>query len=410
MPDHYDRLESRPPSSRETALFRDLRQVLTISKPRLPALRAQLRGVEIAALTTRADLVKIPPVRQADLLARQAEAPPLGGISAMRASLLKQVFLGAGRLVSAEGQARDWWGFGRALYAAGLRKGTLVINCFAYDLSAEGHMAASGAAALSCPVIPAGGADIDRKLEAIVRLRPGFFCGRGAEFKSLIDRADDLGIDVSCITHALVTGPSSKGQRGEYDMRGHSVRHVFMRPEFGAVAFETDSDDLMTIGEGYLVEILDPETGTPAATGQSGELVVTRINGDCPLLRYATGAIASVVSRPSPCGRTNMRIATPHMRAPDSIDIGEQRIHISDIREIAKHHPTIGRFSLVMRRGDAKDVAHLRVEHVSREAALIEGLSQTLRLVTRLCGTVELVAPGTLADDEPVIVDERHLN
>ncbi len=410
MPDHYDRLENRTPSSREGALFRDLRHVLAISKPRVPSLRAQLRGVDVARIATRADLAQIPIMRRADLLALQADAPPFGGANATRLAGLKQAFLGSGPLVSVEGQARDWWGMGRALFAAGLRKGTLVLNCFPYDLVPDGHMVESGAAAIGCPVVPAGAADIDRKVDAIARFRPGFFCGRADEFKAIIDHAVDRRIDTSCVKNALVTGPTSKGLRNEYSLRGFNVRHAFIMPELGVVSFESGATEGMTVNESLIVEILEPDTRKPAKPGAPGEIVVTRINIDFPILRYATGAISSMCAHPASCGRTNMRMRTPHERTPDFVELGGRRIHLSDIVEVAKRHPSVGRISLVMRRRRDGDELHLRVEHGGNEVALLERLLETFHLVTRVRGTVELVAPGTLSDEDAMIIDERPLN
>ena len=410
MPDHYDRLENRSSSSRESALFRDLRHVLAISKPRVPSLRAQLKGVDIARLVSRADLTPISLMRRVELLAAQAETPPFGGVIATRLAGLKQTFFGAGNLVSIAGQARDWWGTGRALFAAGLRKGSLVLNCFPYDLVADGHMMEAGAAAIGCPVIPAGNSSIDRKVDVIALLKPAFFCGRSEELKAVLDRAVDRCVDTTCLKNALVTGTTTRGLRNEFSLRGIDVRHMLMSPELGAIAFECGATDGMTINEGLLVEIIDPRTKSPVALGTKGEIVVTRINTDMPILRYATGIWSSTCANLSTCGRTNMRIAMPQERTPDYIDTGDHRIHIADIFEVTRPFPSVCRFSLVTRRLRDVDEFHLRVESGHSEAKLVDELSEKFRLVTRLRGHVELVAPGTLSDDDAMIIDERPLN
>lgn len=410
MPDFYDRLENRTPSARESTLFRDLRHVLTVSKPRAPSLRAQLRGIDVAALTGRAGLAQVPVIRRADLLKMQADSPPFGGNGAMRLGGLKQIFLGLSRVATLEGQARDWWGVGRALFAAGLRKGTYVLNCLPYDLVPDGHMVASGAASIGCPVIPAGAADVDLKVDAIAKLKPGFFCGHTDEFRMILNHAADRNVDTTGITTALLTGFSDKGRRSEYGLRGFDVRHVYMLPELGVVGFESGTSDGMTVAEGLIVEIIDPLSGREVETGEPGELVVTRINPDCPILRYATGAIASVCKQPSNCGRTNMRITLPHDRTPNLVETSGRRIHISDLEKIAKRHPTVARVSLVMRRNQGLDHVHLRVEHRDAETLFVERLTETLHLVTNMHGTVEVLAPGTMSDDDAMIVDERNLH
>lgn len=410
MPDHYDRLENRTPAARESALFRDLRHVLTVAKPRVPALRARLKGIEVDKLLTRADLARIPVLRRADVLALQSETPPFGGLSAARLGALNQAFIGPAALVSLEGLAKDWWGMGRALFAAGLRKGSLVLNCFPYDLVPHGHMIESGARALGCPVIPAGGADLDRKLDAISRFRPRFFCGDCDHLKALLDHGQKAGVDVSCLKSAMVTGSMKPGLRGEFSLRGIAVRLVFAMPELGMIAFESDAAEGLTVNEGLIVEIVKPDTGTPVEAGMAGEIVATRINADYPLVRYAIGFLSALLPQPSPCGRTNTRIRAPREIAPENADFRGTRINIAHILEIAKRNPRAGRMRLFVRHHRERDELHLKVECRDDEPALSESLRETLHAVTRVRGTVELVQPGTLSDDDAVIVDERPLN
>lgn len=403
MPDFFDRLETRPASVRESAFFRDLRHVLSVARARVPSLRARLKGVDIAALQSRQQLGAIPILRESDLADLQREQPPLGGLTATRLANLKQVFLAAQSVVSIEGQAKDWWGAGRALYAAGLRKGRLVLNCFSYDLVPDGHIVASGAAAIGAPLVAAGNATLAAKLQAVQRLRPTFFTGPAAQLKSLLDLGIDEGVDLSCMTHALVTGPMSLGLRNEFRLRGICVRQMVLRPEVGVIAFECGETEGMTVNENLFLEIVDPVTLRPCEDGVEGEIVVTRINADYPLVRLATGDLSMVLPHASSCGRTNMRIRTPRRAQAERLRLDAQ--HLSQIQS---QHPTLGRMRLYIRpRGD--DVLHLKAEQLC-DGEGIEQVSETLQLVTRLRGTVEFVAPGTLGDDEGPIVDERSLN
>ena len=408
MSDHYDRLESRTQSARESALFRDLRHVLTVSKPRAPALRTQLKGIEIASLQSRDDLVRIPMMSHHRLEALQAETSPLGGLAAARVGAFRKIFIGPGAMASSEGHAKDWWGLGRGLFAAGLRKGSLVLNCFAYDLLPHGHMIESGAAAIGCPVIPAGNASLDTKLEAVARLRPSFFCGPVEHLKAILDHAADYGRDVSFLKNALVTGIPSAGLRNELDLRGVAIRCALMLPELGLVAFETGSAGNMCVAEGLIVEIVTAQ-GTPVKPGAEGEIVVSRINPDYPLLRYATG-MSSVALTPSAAGYTNMRLRMPREIAPQSALCGDTCIHTAQVTEIRRHHPDAGPMHLVIGSLREKDALRLRVERRGNAAIVGESLSETLHRVTRVRGTVEFVEPGSLSDDDAMIVDERPLN
>jgi phenylacetate-CoA ligase len=410
MPDLFDRLETRVPQTRESILFRDLRHILTVAKSRVPALRAQLKGFDIAAVATRADLARIPILRRRDLAALQAETPPFGGVCATRVGALKQIVIGHGGVVAPEGQAKDWWGAARALYAAGLRKGAIVANSFSADWGPHGPIVASGASALGCPVIPLAGAPIDVKIQAIARIKPQFFSGSADHLKTLLDHAAERAIDVSSITHAILMGPLSAGLRSEFLLRGVAVTRAFATAELGLVAFESSAADGFILNEGLILEIVAPDGTTLTESGETGEMVVTRLNADYPLLRFGTGAISAVLPHASPCGRTNTRIRVPQEHAAESAEFCGMRLHSEHIVEIARRHPSLGRLRLVVRRAKEQDVLILRAEHRGDEASMSESLSETLHKITQMRGTVEFVTPGSLRDDEGMIVDERPLN
>ncbi len=410
MHDLYDRLENRVPQTRESILFRDLRHILAVAKSRVPVLRTQLKGVDLATLTNRAALSRLPILRKRDIASLQAEAPPLGGLCATRPSALRQILVGPGGMTVPEGHAKDWWGAARALFAAGLRKGDIVLNCFASDFGLHGHIVASGAIAVGCPVIPLGAAPLDMNVEAITRLKPRFYCGRGDHLKRILDHGLEKGADVSSLTHALVMGPLSAGLRNELVLRGIAVRLAFALPEVGLVAFESGMTEGLTLNENLILEFVEPGGQELVRFGEAGEMVITRLNPDFPLLRFGTGAVSAALAAPSTCGRTNMRIRAPLEHAAESADFDGLRIHSDQVVEIARHHPSLGRLRLVVRRAKEQDVLILKAEHRGDEASLSERLSETLHKVTRMRGTVEFVTPGSLRDDESVIVDERPLN
>ena len=386
MHDVFDRLESRTAVSREGALFRDLQHVLTVSKSRAPGLRAQLKGLDIARLRTRADLPRVPLQRHSDLLAAQADLPPFGGFVATRVAGLAHVFDSPGAMATPAGQAKDWWSMARGLYAAGLRKGALVLNAFPYDLAPHGHMADAGARAIGCPVLPAGDAEPARVVEAAARFRPSFFCGAAERLRQVLDTGLDAAADLTSLKAALVTGTLKFGLRREFELRGLAVRHAFLLPEVGLVAYESGTTEGMTLAESLILEIID-ENGVPVEPGHEGEMVLTRINLDYPLLRYATGVTVRVMAQPSSCGRTNTRIA---INGDAAAPLETRHIH-----EIRARHP-----DLRMHLSFAGGTPHLRVEHRHDEPGLRAFLGETLAAVTRRSGIVEIVRPGTLPDDD----------
>lgn len=404
-PDFYDRLENRSSASRENALFRDFRHILTISRPRVPALRAQLKGVDIAGLRTRADLAQIPVRRRAELPGLQSAVDPFGGLTATHIGKLRHLYQGADRVASIEGQAKDWWGAGRALYAAGLRKAMVVLNCFSYDLVPFGHMIESGAEAIGCPTVCAGNADIDAKCSAIAHYRPKFFCGHAEPLRHLLGRCIERRVDVSSMKHAFVAGPLPSGVRNEFKLRGLHVFQALITPELGPFAFESGTNEGLTINEGLIAEIVEQGTNTPAREGQPGEIVVSRVNRDYPLLRFGTGIVSSVVPRPSTCGRTNMRIHLPDDYRVDGSGNHEKRSNADLFSEIAKHWPGIGRMRWREPRQDG-DAGRLVIEHCEG-TDIKDRIADIVHRLTRTHAIIEFVEPGALADEDATKSDGR---
>ena len=83
--------------------------------------------------------------------------------------------------------------------------------------------------------------------------------------------------------------------------------------EAGCIAYETkDLDknlvDGMIIEENIILEIVRPGTLEAVPHGEVGEVVITKIKTDYPIIRLGTGDLSKIIEEPSPCGRTNFRI------------------------------------------------------------------------------------------------------
>jgi phenylacetate-CoA ligase len=406
--EHFDRQETRGRAARENTLFRDLRGVLKIAKPRASALRAQLKGIDLEHVKTRADLAAIPLVRKSDLKMMQDENPPFGGLAASRCAALKRLLVSPGPIFEPEGHAKDWWGAARAFFAAGFRKGDIVLNCFSYHLTPGGHIMESGALALGCPVIPGGIGNTDQQVEAIRYLRPSGYCGTPDFLKVLLDRARESKSDASSIKRGLVSGAALPGTlRQELKDRGVQVFQAYASADLGVVAYESEQSDGMIVNEGLIVEIVRPGTGEPVAIGDVGEVVVTRLNADYPLLRFATGDLSAFLPGTSRCGRTNMQLKGWLGRADQTTKVKGMFVHPAQVAEVQKQHPELIRLRLVVSRKGEQDVMTLRAEAKNGGNGLCEAVGSTLQAVTKLRGAVEMVAPGTLPNDGKIIADER---
>ena len=405
---HYDQLEMRDPAQRELAQFNLLPDLVRDAMAKAPGWAAQLKGVDPASVTSRAALAKLPVLRKCALKDLQAKNPPYGGFTTSPAGALARIFMSPGPIFEPEGFGEDWWRTARALFAAGIRKGDIVHNTFAYHLTPGGWILDAGARALGCAVIAAGPGNTEQQLDVIQYLKPTAYVGVPDYLKILLDKAKEAGRDASCFKKALVGGGALfPSLRAEYKARGIDTYQTYATADLGIIAYESPALEGMIVDEGVIVEIVRPGTGDPVPAGEVGEVVVTTFNRDYPMIRFATGDLSAVLPGASPCGRTNMRIKGWLGRADQTTKVKGMFVHPEQVAEVAKRYPGLGRVRLVVARAGEQDVMTLRAEAAGADAGLKAKLAETLQAVTKLKGEVELVAPGSLPNDGKVIADER---
>jgi phenylacetate-CoA ligase len=405
--DFYDALETRAPDAREQALFRALPDQLRLAKA-TPGFARILKDVDPDAVTDRAALARLPVTRKSALIALQRRDPPFAGLNATPPGELGRIFMSPGPIFDPEGRRPDWWRLARALYAAGFRRGDIVHNCFSYHLTPAGSMLEMGAHALGCAVIPGGVGNTESQVQAIAGLRPHGYTGTPSFLKIILDKARELGADVSCLKRALVSAEAlPPALRAELDGRGVATLQCYASADLGLIAYESPAKEGMIVDEGLIVEILRPGTGDPVPPGEVGEVVVTTFNPDYPLVRFATGDLSAVLPGPSPCGRTNTRIRGWLGRADQTTKVKGMFVHPEQVAEVLKRHPAVARARLVVDRVNDNDVMTLKGEAAAGDAALARAVAETVHALCKLHGAVELVAPGSLPNDGKVIEDRR---
>jgi phenylacetate-CoA ligase len=395
MTDHYDALETRPPTEREAELFARLPDVLRKAMA-APAYAERLKGIDPARVTSRAALAGLPVLRKADLPALHKAAPPFGGFVPGVPGSFGRLFTSPGPIFEPEPTHADPWRGARALFAAGFRPGDVVLNTFSYHLTP------------GCAVIPAGPGNTEAQFELIETYRPVGYSGTPDFLKILLDAAATAGRDVSSIKRALVSGAAfPKSLQQEIKSRDVDAYQSFGTADLGLIAFETPARDGMVVNEHLILEIVRPGTGEPVADGDVGEIVVTSLDPSHPWIRLALGDLTAALPGASPCGRTNMRIKGWMGRADQTTKVKGMFVRPEQIAEIGKRHPGIGRLRLVVTREGETDVMTLKAEGASASEALRSEVATTLRAVTKLGGRVELVGSGSLPNDGKVISDER---
>jgi phenylacetate-CoA ligase len=404
----FDKRETLDPEKREKVLFKDLRILLDFARGKAPAVRRQLKGVDIKALKDREALSKVPVLRKSDLLELQRATPPFAGLTTVKPGQLARLLISPGPIADPEGIYMDWWGAARAMAAAGFMKGEIVLNTFSYHFTPGGFIMDSGAQALGCAVIPAGPGNTEQQFEAIRLYRPAGYCGTPDFLKILLDKAGEADIDASCIRKALVSGAAfPPSLQAEIKARGVDAYQAYATADLGVIAYETEARQGLVVNEGLIVEIVRPGTGDPVAPGEVGEVVVTRLNEEYPLLRFGTGDMSKVLDGPSPCGRTNMRLAGWLGRADQRTKVKGMFVDPAQVGAIGKRHPELGRLRLVIARANEQDVMTLKAEAQGAPGGLADKVAETLAAVLKLKGAVELVKPGSLPNDGKVIADER---
>jgi phenylacetate-CoA ligase len=404
---HYDALETRDPATREAELFSRLPAILRRAME-TPGYAAHLGGIDHAAITSRAALATLPVLRKSDLPAFHKAAPPFGGFVSKPASAFARLYTSPGPIFEPEAAHADPWRGARTLFAAGFRPGDVVLNTFSYHLTPGGFIFDTAARALGCAVIPAGPGNAEAQFELIEAYRPIGYCGTPDFLKILLDGAASAGRDVSSIKRAMVSGAAfPKSLQEEIASRGIDACQAFGTADLGLIAYETSARNGMVVNEDIILEIVRPGTGEPVAGGDVGEIVVTTLDPDHPWIRLAIGDLTAALPGDSPCGRTNLRIKGWMGRADQTTKVKGMFIRPEQIVEIGKRHPELGRLRLVVGRDNEQDVMMLRCECASHDETLRDAIAATLRSVTKLNGTVELTAPGSLPNDGKVIADER---
>ncbi|WP_299617191.1 phenylacetate--CoA ligase family protein [Pelagibius sp.] len=409
MMEHFDDLETRSAEAREAALMAALPAAVARAKEKTAGFAEILAAVDPAAVTGRAALAGLPVTRKSDLMERQTASPPFGGLAALAPGETARLFASPGPIYEFEAPRPGFWRLERALFATGFRPGDIVHNCFSYHLTPGGWMLDGAARALGCAVIAGGIGNSEQQVEAIAHFRPTGYTGTPDFLKVLLDKGAELGRDCSSITRALVSGGALFPElRQAYAERGVAVLQCYATADLGLIAYESEAREGMILDEEIVVEILRPGTGDPLPEGEVGEVVVTSLNPDYPLIRFATGDLSAILPGASPCGRTAPRIKGWMGRADQATKVKGMFVQPAQVAAVLKRHGEIGRARLVVTRDGDADAMTLHCEVANGgDAALIAAIAESLQACCKLKGGVETVAPGSLPNDGKVIDDQR---
>ena len=160
----------------------------------------------------------------------------------------------------------------------------------------------------------------------------------------------------------------------------------------------------MIIEEGVIIEIVTPGTGTPVKLGEVGEVLVTTLGSDYPLIRFATGDMSAIMSGQSACGRTNTRIKGWMGRADQTTKIKGMFVRPEQVAELVKRHQEIVKARVVVERDRDQDRMVVKLESLDK---MNLGYTESIQNIFRINGDVEVYGEGELPIDGLVIEDLR---
>ena len=417
MTDFYDALEQRAPAEREAALMAALPGHIAQAQRGTSAFADILAGVQAADITSRAALARLPVIRKHELLARQnalRAQDPFGGFSAigwrgLRAGKgARRVFQSPGPIYEPEGTVPDYWRMARAIFAAGFREGDLAHCSFSYHLTPAGSMMESGAHAVGCTTFAGGIGNTELQLQAVAELRPHGYIGTPSFLKILVEKAAETGADIRCMRKASVGGEAFPASLRDWlAARGVAAYQSYGTADCGLIAYETTAREGLVLDEGVVLEIVRPGTGDVLPDGEVGEVVVTVLNTDYPLVRFGTGDLSAVLAGACPTGRGNTRIKGWMGRADQTTKVRGMFVHPGQVAEVARRHPDVLKARLVVEGEMANDRMTMHIECGSATEGLAAAVAASVRDVTKLRAVVVIAPAGSLPNDGKVIEDAR---
>ncbi|MBL7164904.1 MAG: AMP-binding protein [Dehalococcoidales bacterium] len=415
----YDEQETMTVEERRTYLNGKVREAVDHAYHNAPSAREMLdrAGVQPADIQAIEDLEKLPITRKTDLIELQKTNPPYGGFLAIPPEDVERIFISPGPIYEPlHSDSIEW--FARSFYAAGFRKGDIVINTFTYHLSPAGVLFHEALRDCGATVVVTGTGNTDIQVQTMLDLKVTGFVGTPSFLLTLIRRAEEMGHDFRrdfAVARAWFTGePLSPSVRKtlEEDYAINTCQAYAVTEPGGALAYECPEKSGMHFMDDYVIEIVDHDTGKQLGPGEIGEIVVTPVhNGAWGIIRFGTGDMSSYITEPCPCGRTSNRLLGIIGRTGDAVKVRGMFVVTRQVEEAVLGIEAVSRFQVVVSREGQRDDMALRVELKSEDVgrdALTAELNERVQNVCRVrVDRVEFVAPGSIPEDQPRLVDQR---
>ncbi len=417
--EYFDGLETMSPASRTGYQAEKLAAAIRHAYRHAPAVKDILDRAGVGPEQVRApkDLEKVPVTRKTDLITLQKQHPPYGGFLAIPPENVERVFLSPGPIYEPIQHSGIKW-FGKSFWAAGFRKGDIVVNTFTYHMSPAGILFQEALRDCGATAVPTGTGNTDIQIQTMLDLRVTGFVGTPTFLMTVIKRAEEMDKNIRrdfALRRAWFTGemlPASLRQTFEKDYGIDTYQAYAVTEPGGAIAYECRQKSGMHLMDEYFTEIVDHETGKQLGPGEIGEIVVTPLhNRAWGLVRFGTGDMSSYVTEACLCGRTADRLTGIVGRTADAVKVRGMFIVARQADQAIMGTGLVSNYRIVVGRTGHRDEMVLRVELKDAASAsdrLADEINQRFQDVCRVrFDRIEFVAKGTLDDKPPKMVDER---
>jgi len=371
------------------------------------------KGIRPVDIQSTDDLEKLPVISREKLVEIQAEDPPFGGFADNKASI-ERIFTSPGPVYEPHlGSDDPLWA--RAYSAAGFKQGDVVLNAFTYHMVAAGLTFHGGLNRVGATVVPSGSSGTQQQVQLIKDLNVTGYTGTPSFLMAIIKKAQEMGHDfkkdfqIKRASFGAEPLPPSLRKVFEEEY-GIATYQMYGATEVGDIAYECSEKKAWHICEEVFVEIVDPDTGRRLGPGSLGEIVVTRFNPIFFLFRFGTGDLSSIVDETCPCGRTSQMLQGIAGRVGDAVKVRGMFVAPSQLAQVSSHFDET-RFQVIITRSGHRDTLSVKIQ-TSRKGSELETLKSSfvtsfLEICTVKIDVIEIVSPGTIGDDAPLMVDER---
>jgi phenylacetate-CoA ligase len=415
---YFDELEIMPVEKRVKYLNDKLTSTIRHAYQHAPAAKSLLdkAGISPEEIQTVKDLEKLPVTRKTDLIEMQKSNLPYGGVLTTPIEDVERVFVSPGPVYEIQSSDIQW--FSRSFWAAGFRKGDVVINTFTYHMSPAGMLFHEGIRDCGATVVVAGTGNTDLQVQIMKDLKVTGFVGTPSFLMTVIKTAEEKGYNFKkdfAVKKSWFTGePLSPTIRQtlENDYNISTSQAYAVTEPGGAIAYECPEKSGMHFMDDYVIEIVDPETGKQLGPGEIGEIVVTPLHSpDWGLIRFGTGDLSSYITEPCSCGRTAYRIAGIVGRTTDAVKVRGMFIVARQAEQVVKGLENVSKFQFTVSRKEQRDELTLNLvlkDDSSEKETIRDEINNRFQSTCRVkLDGIQFVDKNDIPEDAKIIVDER---